>query len=34
VQVVKEVERGEASPSRALLDQVWSLAGVRPLALA
>jgi 2-dehydropantoate 2-reductase len=34
VQVVKEVERHEIEPSPALVERVWRLAGVRPLAVA
>src|SRR5262249_46407619 len=34
VQVVKEVERGEVQPSPALVDRVWELSGVQPLAVA
>ena len=34
VQVVKEVERNEVSPSPALVDRVWELAAIRPVAIA
>ena len=34
VQVVKEVERKEVEPSPGLVDRVWELAGVRPVAIA
>jgi len=34
VQVVKEVERGEVQPSPSLVDRVWELSGVQPLAVA
>ena len=34
VQVVKEVERNEVTPSPGLVDRVWELAGIRPVAIA
>ena len=34
VQVVKEVERQEVEPSPGLVDRVWELAGMRPVAVA
>ena len=34
VQVVKEVERQEVEASPALVDRVWELAGIRPVAIA
>ena len=34
VQVVKQVERKEVEPSPGLVDRVWELAGIRPLAVA
>ena len=34
VQVVKEVERQEATPSPVLVDRVWELSGVQPVAIA
>jgi 2-dehydropantoate 2-reductase len=34
VQVVKEVERKEVEPSPGLVDRVWELAGLRPVAIA
>jgi 2-dehydropantoate 2-reductase len=34
VQVVKEVERKEIEPSPGLVDRVWELAGIQPLAVA
>ena len=33
VQVVKEVERKEVTPAPGLVDRVWELAGVRPVAI-
>ena len=34
VQVVKEVEKGEVTPSPSLVDRVWELSGIRPVAIA
>jgi 2-dehydropantoate 2-reductase len=34
VQVVKEVEKGEVTPSPGLVDRVWELSGIRPVAIA
>jgi 2-dehydropantoate 2-reductase len=34
VQVVKEVERQKVTPSPGLVDRVWELAGLRPVAIA
>ena len=33
-QVVKEVERQEVTPSPGLVDRVWELAGLKPVAIA
>jgi hypothetical protein len=34
VQVVKEVEKHELEPSPGLVDRVWELSGIQPLAVA
>jgi 2-dehydropantoate 2-reductase len=34
VQVVKEVERDEVTPAPSLVDRVWELAGLHPVAVA
>ena len=34
VQVVKEVEKHEVEPSPGLVDRVWKLSGIQPLAVA